>query len=78
MIAYHTNGVDDLKGCALAITYESDVDKVKPEDFVVFSVKRDCVWTRFTDWEVPRKMPSCPEGGCICSFFWIHSVSTTL
>jgi hypothetical protein len=29
--AYHTTGVDDLGGCALAITYESDVSKVQPE-----------------------------------------------
>ncbi|GBE89992.1 hypothetical protein SCP_1800140 [Sparassis crispa] len=71
--AYHTTGINDLKGCALAIAYESDVRNVKPGDFVVFSVNQTCVWTRFTDFQVPARMPPCPEGGCICSFFWIHS-----
>lgn len=72
--AYHTTGIDDVKGCALAITYNSDVNAVQPEDFAVFSVNHTCVWTRFTDFQVPAKMPPCPDGGCICAFFWIHSV----
>jgi hypothetical protein len=71
--AFHTNGIDDLEGCALAIAYKSNVDDVKPEDFTIFSVNQTCVWTRFTDFQVPAKMPECPDGGCICSFFWIHS-----
>jgi len=71
--AYHTNGIDDLEGCALAIAYKNDVKAVQPEDFTVFSVNQTCVWTRFTDFQVPSRMPPCPEGGCICAFFWIHS-----
>ncbi|CAA7267535.1 unnamed protein product [Cyclocybe aegerita] len=71
--AYHTLGFDDLEGCALAIAYKSDVKQVQPEDFTIFSVNQTCVWTRFTDFQVPARMPPCPEGGCICSFFWIHS-----
>ena len=71
--AMHTLGPDDLKGCALAIAYESDVTKIQPEDFAVFSVNQTCVWTRFTDFQVPARMPPCPAGGCHCSFFWIHS-----
>ncbi|KAF9810031.1 hypothetical protein IEO21_07149 [Rhodonia placenta] len=70
---YHTTGLSDVKGCALAITYESDVSQVQPEDFTIFSVNQTCVWTRFTDFQVPARMPACPEGGCICAFFWIHS-----
>ncbi|KAL1949696.1 hypothetical protein VTO73DRAFT_8577 [Trametes versicolor] len=70
---YHTTGVDDVKGCALAIAYEPDVRKIKPEDFVVFSVNQTCVWNRFTDFSVPERMPACPEGGCHCAWFWIHS-----
>ena len=62
-----------MKGCALAITYESDVTKVKPEDFTIFSVNHTCVWYRDTDFSVPARMPPCPEGGCICAWFWIHS-----
>ncbi|XP_006459911.1 hypothetical protein AGABI2DRAFT_116869 [Agaricus bisporus var. bisporus H97] len=72
-LTYHTNGIDDLEGCALAIAYKSNVEDVKPEDFTIFSVNHTCVWTRFTDFQVPTKMPECPDGGCICSFFWIHS-----
>ncbi|KAF7327407.1 hypothetical protein MKEN_00318500 [Mycena kentingensis (nom. inval.)] len=55
--AYHTNGLDDLTGCALAIAYKSDARDVQPEDFTVFSVNQT----------------SCPEGGCTCAFFWIHA-----
>ncbi|EJF64694.1 hypothetical protein BD309DRAFT_569379 [Dichomitus squalens] len=71
--AMHTTGFDDLTGCALAIAYESDVTKIQPENFTVFSVNHTCVWTRFTDFQVPERMPPCPEGGCHCAFFWIHS-----
>lgn len=71
----HTTGFDDLKGCALAIAYESDVTKIQPENFTVFSVNQTCVWTRFTDFQVPERMPPCPPGGCHCAWFWIHSVS---
>lgn len=72
--AMHTTGFNDLKGCALAIAYESDVSKIQPEDFTVFSVNQTCVWTRFTDFQVPERMPPCPPGGCHCAWFWIHSV----
>ncbi|KAJ7056730.1 hypothetical protein C8F01DRAFT_1372706 [Mycena amicta] len=71
--AFHTKGLDDLTGCALAIAYKNDARDVQPEDFVVFSVNQICVWTRFTDFQVPARMPACPEGGCTCAFFWIHS-----
>ncbi|KAI0749839.1 hypothetical protein C8Q80DRAFT_1101672 [Daedaleopsis nitida] len=71
--AMHTTGFDDLTGCALAIAYESDVRKIRPEDFTVFSVNHTCVWHRFTDFQVPERMPPCPEGGCHCAWFWIHA-----
>ncbi|KAI0711886.1 hypothetical protein C8T65DRAFT_739349 [Cerioporus squamosus] len=71
--AMHTTGFDDLKGCVLAIAYESDVRKIQPEDFTVFSVNQTCVWNRFTDFQVPERMPPCPEGGCHCAWFWIHA-----
>ena len=73
--AMHASGFNDLKGCALAIAYESDVNKIQPEDFTVFSINQTCVWTRFTDFQVPERMPPCPEGGCHCAFFWVHAVS---
>ncbi|OBZ72040.1 Tubulin beta-2 chain [Grifola frondosa] len=70
---YHTTGFSDLKGCSLAIAYKSNASQVQPEDFTVFSVNQTCVWTRFTDFQVPERMPPCPEGGCTCAWFWIHS-----
>ncbi|KAA1467126.1 hypothetical protein DENSPDRAFT_792244 [Dentipellis sp. KUC8613] len=72
MAEYHTTGFDDLKGCSLAIAYKSNASEVQPEDFTVFSINQTCVWTRFTDFAVPAKMPPCPEGGCTCAWFWIH------
>ncbi|KAH9948719.1 hypothetical protein B0H21DRAFT_224202 [Amylocystis lapponica] len=61
---FHTTGLSDVKGCALAIAYKSDVTQVQPEDFTVFSVNQTCVWTRETNFPVPAKMPACPAGGC--------------
>jgi hypothetical protein len=69
---FHTNSQSDVAGCALAITYQSDEHAVQPEDFAIFTTNRNCVWTRYTDFEVPAAMPECPPGGCICSWFWIH------
>jgi hypothetical protein len=45
------SGINDLGGCALAIAYKSDANDVQPEDFVVFSVNHQCIWTRFTDFQ---------------------------
>ncbi|KAL4250822.1 Lytic polysaccharide monooxygenase AA14 [Abortiporus biennis] len=73
MSEYHTTGINDLMGCALGITYKSDVNSVQPEDFAIFSVNHTCVWELNTKFQVPSDMPACPEGGCICAWFWIHS-----
>ncbi|KAI0322548.1 hypothetical protein OF83DRAFT_1167425 [Amylostereum chailletii] len=73
---FHTTGIDDVKGCALAIAYKDDFNAVEPEDFAVFSVNQTCVWTRFTDFSVPQRMPPCPNGKCICAWFWIHSIDS--
>jgi len=70
---FHTTGLSDVKGCALAIAYKSDASQVQPEDFTVFSVNQTCVWNRYTDFSVPDKMPPCPNNMCTCAFFWIHS-----
>ncbi|KDQ59092.1 hypothetical protein JAAARDRAFT_652144 [Jaapia argillacea MUCL 33604] len=64
---------NDLKGCGLAIAYNNDPTAVQPEDFAIFSVNQTCVFNRFTDFQVPKRMPACPEGGCTCAWFWIHS-----
>lgn len=70
---FHTTGIDDVKGCALSITYNSDVNSVKPEDLTIFSVNHECVWITSTTFPIPQDMPPCPEGGCICGWHWIHS-----
>ncbi|QRV75229.1 hypothetical protein RhiJN_03244 [Ceratobasidium sp. AG-Ba] len=68
----HTNGINDLGGCGIAIAYKSDVNDVRPEDLVVFSVNHRCIWDRFTDFQVPANMPACPNGKCICAWLWQH------
>jgi len=74
-LEFHTKNINDVKGCAFAIAYTpaTQVKNIKPEDFVVFTVNQTCVWERFTKFEVPADMPACPEGGCTCAWFWIHS-----
>ncbi|OSD06540.1 hypothetical protein PYCCODRAFT_1422767 [Trametes coccinea BRFM310] len=72
MSEYHTTGIDDVKGCCMAIAYKPDVNDVQPDDFVVFSCNSTCVWEMNTKFEIP-KLPACPEGGCHCAWFWIHS-----
>ncbi|KAH9850354.1 hypothetical protein C2E23DRAFT_323648 [Lenzites betulinus] len=72
---FHTTGIDDVKGCALAIAYKSDVHDVQPDDFAIFSVNQTCVWYQNTTFEVPN-LPACPEGGCHCAWFWIHSIDS--
>ncbi|CDZ98793.1 hypothetical protein [Phaffia rhodozyma] len=70
--------VDDSKfgGCALAIAYESDVKKLKPEDFTIFSVNHSCVWYREISFEVPQDLPECDdEKGCHCTWNWIHTAN---
>ncbi|EJF64983.1 hypothetical protein BD309DRAFT_206196 [Dichomitus squalens] len=73
--AFHTTGESDVKGCALAIAYQSDVNALQPDDFTIFSVNHTCVWYLNTEFEVP-KLPACPEGGCHCAWFWIHSIDS--
>jgi len=70
---FHTNGIDDLGGCAISIAYKSDVNDVTPDDFVIISVNHTCVWTRFTAFDIPAEMPPCPGGKCICAWHWIHN-----
>ncbi|WWC70230.1 uncharacterized protein I206_104180 [Kwoniella pini CBS 10737] len=63
----------DVKGCGIAIAYESDVSKIKPEDFSVISVNYTCPWFKNVDFQIPSNLPPCPEGGCHCMWGWIHS-----
>jgi len=62
----------DVAGCALAIAYKSDVSTVQPADFVVFSVVHDCIARQLQAFDIPA-LPACPNGKCICGWFWIHN-----
>lgn len=63
----------NVKGCGISIAYESDEKKVRPEDFTVISVNHTCPWFKHVDFQIPNDLPACPEGGCHCSFGWVHS-----
>lgn len=60
-----------VKGTGLAIAYESDVWKLKPEDFVVISVNHSAPWIRETAFQIPAGLPKCPEKGCHCMWGWV-------
>lgn len=66
----HASDDSKLLGCGLAIAYKSKFEDVKPEDFTVFSVNHKCVKDIKTSFEVPKGLPSCEGGNCICAWFW--------
>jgi len=68
----HSPKRTDVAGCALGITYKSVVTDVRPEDFVIFSVVKDCPARALQAFDIPY-LPSCPNGKCICGWFWIHN-----
>ncbi|BEI86858.1 hypothetical protein CcaverHIS002_0702040 [Cutaneotrichosporon cavernicola] len=70
---YNKLNVSLFGGTALAIAYESDPYKVKPEDMVVISVNYTSPWFRLVDYQIPPSLPRCPKGGCICTWNWIHT-----
>jgi hypothetical protein len=61
-------------GTALAIAYTSDANALQPSDLTVISVNYTSVWWRQTEYQIPSGLPSCPEGGCLCTWNWIHEV----
>lgn len=68
----HSPKRNDVAGCALGIAYKSNVNDVNPEDFVIMSVARDCVARALQAFDIPY-LPACPNGKCICSWFWVHN-----
>ncbi|KZV85461.1 hypothetical protein EXIGLDRAFT_841482 [Exidia glandulosa HHB12029] len=60
----------NASGSALAIAYKSDIHSVEWSDLVVFSVAPNTPWRRIAKFEVPKDMPACPDGGCICAWGW--------
>lgn len=74
--AYGSPNPTDVKGCGLAIAYESDVTKIQPEDFAMISVNYTCPWKKDVDLQIPADLPACPEGGCHCMWGWVHSADS--
>ncbi|WVQ80688.1 hypothetical protein IAT38_002793 [Cryptococcus sp. DSM 104549] len=62
-------------GTCLAIAYESDERKVRPEDMTVISCNHTSPWWRVTEYKVPAGMPRCPEVGCLCTWNWVHQAA---
>lgn len=60
-----------VMGVGLGIAYESDVFKIKPEDFVVISINHTAPWTREVGFQIPSGLPACPAGGCHCMWGWV-------
>lgn len=59
-------------GTALAIAYTSDQTGLRPEDMTVISVAYASVWLREVTYSIPKHLPECPPGGCLCTWNWIH------
>jgi hypothetical protein len=68
----HAPAHKDVAGCALGIAYKSDINSVQPEDFVIFSVVHDCIARQLQAFDIPT-LPACPNGKCVCSWFWVHN-----
>ncbi|KDQ25667.1 hypothetical protein PLEOSDRAFT_1045409 [Pleurotus ostreatus PC15] len=58
-------------GTAFAISYESDITRVTPENLVIFTVAYNTPWRRVATYSVPAAMPACPPDGCICGWGWV-------
>ncbi|KAF9032945.1 hypothetical protein BJ165DRAFT_1357464 [Panaeolus papilionaceus] len=67
----HTQDRQRAAGTVFAISYESDIRKVTPENLVVFTVRDKTPWKRVIVYDVPAAMPACPAGGCICAWGWV-------
>ncbi|KAJ3966635.1 hypothetical protein EV361DRAFT_1012528 [Lentinula raphanica] len=67
----HTQNQSMAAGTALAISYNSDITKVTPENLVVISVAYNTPFKRLATYDIPDGLPPCPEGGCICGWGWI-------
>lgn len=68
----HSPKRSDVAGCAIGVAYKSNVKDVRPEDFVVVSVAKDCVARALQAFDFPY-LPACPNDKCICAWFWVHN-----
>ncbi|KAN0097975.1 hypothetical protein V8E55_002421 [Tylopilus felleus] len=67
----HAQNQSMAAGTSFAISYESDITKVTIDNLVVFTVAYNTPYELTATYAVPSGMPSCPPGGCICTFNWI-------
>ncbi|KDQ07356.1 hypothetical protein BOTBODRAFT_180784 [Botryobasidium botryosum FD-172 SS1] len=67
----HAKSQADAAGTAFAISYQSDLSKVTPENLVVFSVRYNTPYKRIVSYDVPAELPACPAAGCICAWGWV-------
>ncbi|KJA19114.1 hypothetical protein HYPSUDRAFT_204854 [Hypholoma sublateritium FD-334 SS-4] len=67
----HTQNQSQAAGTAFAISYESDINNVTPDNLAVFSVRYNTPWKREIQYDVPAAMPACPAAGCICAWGWV-------
>ncbi|KAF4590249.1 hypothetical protein EYR38_009547 [Pleurotus pulmonarius] len=67
----HTQNESMAAGTAFAISYESDITRVTPENLVIFTVAYNTPWRRIATYSVPAAMPACPPEGCICGWGWV-------
>ena len=64
----HTMNQSTAPGTVFAISYQTSIDQVTPDNLVVFTVRYHTPWQRVTSYDVPRDLPPCPPGGCICAW----------
>ncbi|CAF0745143.1 unnamed protein product [Adineta ricciae] len=67
----HTPNQTAAPGTIFAISYQNSIDKVTPENLVVFTVRYKTPWQRLTSYDVPKDLPPCPPGGCTCAWGWV-------
>ncbi|KAJ6448877.1 hypothetical protein C8R45DRAFT_1045484 [Mycena sanguinolenta] len=66
----HTQNQSMAAGSAFAISYNSELAGVTPENLVVFTTLYHTPWERIATYAVPN-LPACPAGGCICAWGWV-------
>ncbi|KAJ6612269.1 hypothetical protein B0H10DRAFT_2053016 [Mycena sp. CBHHK59/15] len=66
----HTQNQSMAAGTAFAISYQSELSAVTPENLVVFTTLYHTPWERLATYSVPN-LPACPPDGCICAWGWV-------
>ncbi|KAI0063967.1 hypothetical protein BV25DRAFT_1801323 [Artomyces pyxidatus] len=67
----HAQNESMAAGTAFAISYNSDLKDVTPENLVVFSIRYHTPFRMVTSYDVPAALPACPPGGCHCAWGWV-------